>query len=697
MHVFKVVKPEKPKPTQRRAPSRTTQSNEFKKFYNKHENIRDYVVSLLLDGINRFSFTRTADSPIRDVSTIDRRLTSEGIGFITGVLPKLFQSLLDYIEHGVSDYPGFKKAKGRAYPAFMQQYFSRIYDVKTCETDRALYIDHVYQVCVAFKKLKGPYRNGVLRKQLADFVETDIELRYIDFLSDAKIRVICDRAERTIFSIFKNMDVEEQHRKFVPRPGPGATNTNVEKHMRFRPHVLYTQLNDVFPYEDWFYSHPWDIVAEVHKHPFRLPVGKMLSSRFKFVPKTFSKPRGICIEQLETQYLQQAVKKYLYEVIEAHPLTRGKVNFASQKINGDLALKSSIDRLLATLDMKEASDRIVRRLVRYLFKRVPELQEMLMALSTRFIELPDEINFIKDFPTAKFAPMGSALCFPIMAIVHFVLLRAICQEEGYHKEADSIYVYGDDIILPSVCVEAVYNYLPKFGMKFNTEKSYHKSSFRESCGTHAYNGINITPVYFKNTPNTNMDVSTFVSCLRTEGQLYKKGYYRTAKLMRDELRKFNTFGFQLPMVRPNCPIPGFIRDTGDLLSGRSLRTKSKWCSETQSWLYRVRTVDSFQSDLPPINQSEGLLRWKLMGTPMEEQRHDVKIAVDGLQTVVTKISQGHVKGSLLRLKTKTVWLRESALNGETPIEECNFVGTTVQRGITSALPPNGRYSYLTQQ
>lgn len=680
MHYTKVVRPEKPKPTQRRAPSRNLQQKEFKKFYDKHENIRVYLNSLLRDGFNRFNFTRTADSPLRDMLTVDRRLRSEGIGFATIVLPRLFQSLLDWLEHGKSDYPGFRKAPGGEYPAFMQQYFSRIYDVKTCEKDRAMYIDHVYQVSVAFKKLKGPYRNNVLRKQLADFVETDISLRYVDFLSGPKMRAICDKAERMIFDIFKNVDVEEQHRKFVPRPGPGATNTNVEKHLRFRPHVLYKQLDDVFPYDEWFYSHPWDIVAESYKHPYLLPVGEMPTSRFKFVPKTFSKPRGICIEQLETQYLQQAIKKGLYDVIESHPLTKGKVNFARQDINGGLAVLASLNRLMATLDMKEASDRIIRKLVRRLFRRVPQLCKMLMALSTRIIELPDEINFIKDFPTAKFAPMGSALCFPVMAIVHFVLIRAICQEMGFHEQSDSIYVYGDDIIAPSECVEAIYEYLPKFGMKFNTQKSYYKSYFRESCGTHAYYGKTITPVYFKHTPNTNMDLTTFISCLQTERQLYKKGYYETASELRRELRTQNTFGFELPYVPVNSVIPGFIREDLSLLRASSLhKSRRRWDSYTQCFEYRIRTVAAIQQQLPPINQNEGLLRWKLMGTPLEVTTQGNSILTGGISSELSKISQGHVSGSLLRLSVKTVWLRESAFIGETSEDNWDYFPSMLVR------------------
>jgi len=678
MHNKNNIASEKPNPPKRRAPSRESQKIEFKKFYANHENIRDYCIALISDGYNRFTFTRTADSLRRDILTINTRMDSEGIGFVTNVLPSLFQSLLDYLEKGVSHYPGFRKVPGREYPAFMQKFFAAIYDVKTCETDKAKYINVVYTICVAFKKLKGPYRERVLRKQLADFVETDIKLRYLDLTSDSEIRVIGKLAQRTIKDVIMNLNIEDDTRKFVPRPGPGATNTNVKKHMRFRPHVLYTQLNEQFPYEDWFYSHPWALVTETYKHPFRLPVEEMPTSRFKFVPKTFSKPRGICIEQLETQFLQQAVKKGLYECIESHPLTKGKVNFASQKINGELALQSSKTRELATIDMSEASDRVSRKLVSRLFRDNVDFKEKLMALSTRIIELPDEINFITEFPSAKFAPMGSALCFPIMAIVHFALVRAICQFTGHPEHLDSIYVYGDDILCHRDIVEAVYKYLPKFGMKLNQQKSYYKSFFRESCGIHAYYGKDITPVYFKNTPNTNMDVSSYVSCLQIEGQLYKKGFYETARLLRNELRAMNTYGFELPYVPLMSPVPVFIRESKTLLQLDDLKSKRRrWDHDTQSWKIRVIVLKALQEQLPMITQDEGYMRWLTTGAEMEDAGSLLPVNLN-LHTS----HQAHVRGSLLRLTTKAVWLRESALNAGLKEDKWKFHGCAYRGQVT---------------
>lgn len=640
------------RPTSRRAPSRDEQIEEYRSFYALSDNCRFYLDALLLDGYNQFTFTRSADSHHRDSLELNKRISDGGIGFVAIVLPKLFQCLLNYLEYGVSSYPGWKTKPGTEHPAFLQQFFSRIYDAKTCETDKVKYIEWLYQFCVSFKKLKGPYRNGVLRKQLADFVQTDIDLRYIEFTS-GPLGTISELARREVDVLIRNIDVNTQP-LYIPKPGPGATNTKVEKHLRFRPHVLYTQLNDEFPYEEWFYSHPWDLVTESHRHPYKLPKAEMPTSRFKFVPKTYGKPRGICIEELETQFLQQAVKRGLYATIEKHPLTKGKVNFASQSVNGDLALRSSLTKELATLDMSEASDRVSRDLVMYLFEGNPDFCNKLEALSTKSIELPDQINFIKDFPSAKFAPMGSALCFPIMAVVHFVLIRAIASFVGLRQHLDSVYVYGDDILCHHELVPAVYEWLPRFGMKLNEQKSFYKSYFRESCGVHAYHGVEITPVYFKSTPNTDMSLNDFVGLLRTEYQLHKKGLNATAAHLRSELRRLNKWFKTLPYVGLKSRIPGFIRDNVILNRDNIVYYSKRWDSETQCDEFKIKVITPFEEQLPPITQNEGLLRWHTTSALLE-RKHSLEVPDEWVA--------GHVKGSLLRLKTKVVWLRESSFNG----------------------------------
>jgi len=412
--------------------------------------------------------------------------------------------------------------------------------------------------------------------------------------------------------------------------------------MRFQPHVRYATLEEHFPYREWF--HPPSCGSRV-KSPWNLQVGKQRrvplkeefapTSRLKFVPKTFSKARGICIEQLETQYLQQGVKNALYRRIERHPLTKNRVNFTRQDINGELARWSSSNRSLATIDMSSASDRISRKLVAYLFGDNQELLTALLALSTETIELPDTINFIVDFPAAKYAPMGSALCFPVMALVHYALIHAIMEcSSPPHAKARFVYVYGDDIIIPVEYVQAVYDWLPRFGMKLNESKSFSRSYFRESCGTHAYLGKVITPSRFKSVIKTTSPMSELISALKIEAELFKKGFKRAAKTIRVAIYKVKHFRAHLfPVVTPKSQILGWIREKCDAPYDPTLKVrKRRWNCDYQRFEYLVRCLVPRIDDIPPLLDDEsGYLR-KLVTRTYEDAK-EVSGSCDDLRVM----------------------------------------------------------------
>lgn len=594
----------------RQTSSRISDQAKIKEFLEENTpGVLGVLEAILEDAFQRLKHYGRADYS-RDVATLRRRYVSEGLSFATKTLPTLYNEFLRYLETGKPSYTSFRCVGGAKHPAFLRQLFamvSKCHDVDACTES----MQCLYQLCHAFKKFRGPYRQSTLQKQLWSFVEDDISLRYIDFLSEVNYPILCE-ARKSVKDIFSGFDPEFDVDMFVPTPGPGATNTPTRKNVRYRPHVLYKQLDDVFPYEDWFYSHPWDVVTGSRR--FRaLRHIDMPSSRFKFVPKTYGKPRGICIEQLETQFLQQAIKRFMYSRLSTHPLTKGMVNFTDQTVNGKLALSSSSDKSYATLDMSAASDRVSRKLVRYLFKDCPELWRALDATSTRTIELPKEvgIDFIPDFPCAKFAPMGSATCFPTMALVHFVLIKAILTlSQLPHSLTREVYVYGDDIIIRTECVDAVYAYLPFFGMKFNTDKSYSHSWFRESCGVHAFKGVEITPEYFKYLPGVHSPRNVVLSLLSTEARLFRKGFKRTAALLRSQLLKVKCIkGFPLPYVRPKSPILGWIREDKDAPLNRHIGLKRRYNEDFHRFDVYCLVTSPSGDETTIDNDHEAYLRW----------------------------------------------------------------------------------------
>lgn len=604
------------------------QSNEYKQFLESHDHSVTYLLKILEDCFNMNPQYGHTDY-LRDSETIVRRYSHEGLSFATKTLPLLFDSVLEFLEYGSSDYPGFKLLPGQCYPVFLQRLIAPIYEDCTSEIT-ALCMKCLYQLCVAFKKLKGPYKQGVLIKQLDEFCETDQSLPNKQDWLDVDLRVL-DIARNIIRQVVEGLNPfdPQQSEHFLPRPGPGATNTPTKKHERYRPHVQYTQLSEHFNISEWFTCHPryyWDGVGVYlpmhadgeHMHT-DLKRSELLTSRFKFVHKTFGKPRCICIEELETQWLQQALRRALYERIESHPLTKGFVSFTDQSINGLLALQASCHvspslNRLATIDMSAASDRISRDLVEYLFQDNHELLKALMALSTRVIELPKDIPYKKRFIFAKkFAPMGSALCFPVMGLVHFALIKALLSiHSSQHVNDIPVWVYGDDIILSANTSHIVFEGLPKFGMKLNKGKSFVKSLFRESCGVHAYNGNVITPVRFKSILRKPLSVNDTVSALENESALHKAGFLRTAEFIRSELCSFKEVrASRMPFVGRKSPVLGFIRDDIEVAANVEYFTtmKARCMVGLQRMHYKTRVIVGLKTDDgPPICDEEYYLR-----------------------------------------------------------------------------------------
>lgn len=541
--------------------------------------------------------------------------------FVTQTLPSLMQGLFDLLEGRRATFPSFKLRMGA--PVFLGGLFRVALTGNEAEKIRGF--DCLYSIAVAFKKLKGPYKPSVLAKQFSEFQAVDNELLDMDLFSEDRFEIL-ELARRIIRGTTKGLTLDGA--RCLPRPGPGATNVPIDKHMRYRPHRLYAQIEKCLSFWDgWFSSHPWDVVSQ--SDIYRSALSRMInepSSRFKFVPKTAGKARGICIEENEVQFLQQAIRRLITDGILHDKFLKRRIALNDQQVNANLALVNSFTKDMATIDMSDASDRVSRDLVSWLFQDNKELHDALMALSTKWIEPPKEAGTAVLMKTNKFAPMGSALCFPVMSLVHYALCRAIILmssvTDAYRKSRE-VYVYGDDIVIPTDCYDAVIDWLPRFGMKLNKTKSFVYSHFRESCGIHALQGHNVTPVYVKHVP-THRNVGALSSMLQVESDLKKKGFHRTAALHQRRIQKF--FG-KLPEVPMHSAVIGFKRPSLPTCGSPVLRgaaRKSRWnqdlqCFEYQSLVLRTRVTDTIAP-----TQNEAYLKWLTLGGVDSERFGDAE-------------------------------------------------------------------------
>jgi len=219
------------------------------------------------------------------------------------------------------------------------------------------------------------------------------------------------------------------------------------------------------------------------------------------VPKDSRGPRLICVHPAEAIWIQQGLRCELERAISSRwrpgaTWPCGHVHFDDQSVNGRIALLSSKSRKFATLDLKEASDRLSEVLVQILFGS--KYKYFACCRAQKYYSTNAEFS-TSDDNIHCYAPMGNATTFPVQSLVFWAICVASMQSRGFHQPG-SVFVFGDDLIVPSECAESIMDDLRSFGLLPNDQKSFWRSGFRESCGVDAYLGVNVTPVRWKISP-----------------------------------------------------------------------------------------------------------------------------------------------------------------------------------------------------
>lgn len=207
-----------------------------------------------------------------------------------------------------------------------------------------------------------------------------------------------------------------------------------------------------------------------------------------FVPKSYKTFRTISMEPATLMYFQQGIWREIDRVVLRDPYLRSHIDFHDQERNKALARRGSIERGYATIDLSAASDSVSLELVKGVF-RGTSLLRYLLATRSRETLLPDGAVI----PLKKFAPMGSAVCFPVETLIFASVCELVTRElrvPGHYS------VFGDDIIVPTNCVDRTMQVLGILGFRVNHDKSFYRSDcwFRESCGGEYCDGFDVTPL-----------------------------------------------------------------------------------------------------------------------------------------------------------------------------------------------------------
>jgi hypothetical protein len=490
----------------------------------------------------------------KDLTVVKQRASAEGISFLTKTLPSLGKAFDKALSLGIPfEAPkGFKTLESSKLPRFLGDLFRNVLndegELLPAPNHRS--VAGIRQLAYMFYKLKLPYKDNETKRVSDGFVAVESELALQGDPDCTSDRVLfCSR--RLIASVCCNIDPAE----ILPRHGPGSVATGECARGKSKFGRIYSSLEAQYPFTEYFQWGAQQVADELHEIQ-ELECLPSPTAKIVFVPKDSRGPRIISEEPLEVQWIQQGLRSVLYSAVEQHPLTRGHVNFTDQTINRQLALKSSLSGRHATIDMKDASDRVSLKLVKCLFEHTA-LLDALLATRSHATLLPDG----RIIPLNKFAPMGSALCFPVEALVFWSIavsvLHIVC---GYRlKDAlAEVYVYGDDIVCPVrewTTVAAAYSAL---NLEVNTSKCCvdPRGIFRESCGLDAFLGHDVTPIRIKQLPTSPL-VEWVPSYVAQSNRAYALGYHALAdilqKIVEERVRDIpvtSSNQLQIAFVRP---------------------------------------------------------------------------------------------------------------------------------------------------
>lgn len=469
----------------------------------------------------------------KDIATFRRRASAEGSTYYARDLRTLRVALLAGLESGKLDITRirFRKRKDTELPAFLFNAFSHIFDKDGTVLE---HVDVGAVSCVnlltaVFTKIKGGHAPDTENDVINSFLRVEEEisassLSYVDRFHVDGTYYTCHGVLSVARALIADVLRGLSPRDISPRHGSGVSADGVAVHARYGVPRFIEKIDKIWPMSEYYssgYTAMCDLLQEFLNAEEVDPCAKVL-----LVPKDVRGPRLISCEPHERMWIQQGLMQSLYDRIEAHPLTRRSVHFTDQRHNQLAAKEGSMPTLvencdmktpvgvfsvasvtensnpLCTLDLAEASDRLRLDVVASLFPC--EWVEALTACRSGQTKLPDG----RIVAMSKHAPMGSAVCFPVMALCIWSLLSAVVPREA----RKSILVYGDDIVVRRSDVPDAIRALEAFGLRVNRSKSFSHGFFRESCGKEYYKGIDVTPIYLRALPGDDVESRTsFIS------------------------------------------------------------------------------------------------------------------------------------------------------------------------------------------
>jgi len=517
---------------------------------------------MLLGRVLEDSSIQCRTSTTKDLNTILSRVENEGLSFLTITLPDFGKDFERGLDQGMVTpdlFPGFRRKAGL--PVFLGGLLGLVFDTTSgvlLDVPSIEAIQCVRQVCYLFKRLELPCSSKRVTAAFDDYVECDKEvgIKAIALGRTRYARADFHRMSNILFSeLLSEVNYLVYEGLLVPKHGPGSTADRLLGNAKYDCRSWTTRLEDAGFYSGEYLYTSWSHFAEDEKGPIYLEPEDEPPVRVVAVPKTLKAPRIIAIEPTYMQYVQQAIKEALVENIEQDDILNKFLGFTDQEVNRTMACYGSANsRSLATLDLSEASDRVSTWHVDCLIGNRTHLGIAVDACRSAKAEVPGHGIIALN----KYASMGSALTFPLEAMVFLTVvflgiessLKTPMTRELFKSFIGKVRVYGDDIIVPVEHVQSVISTLEAFGLKVNARKSFWTGKFRESCGGDYYDGIDVSVVKARtDIPTSRKHVREIVSTVSLRNQMYFAGFWRTADYLDGKLEAVIPF----PTTWPESP------------------------------------------------------------------------------------------------------------------------------------------------
>jgi hypothetical protein len=307
------------------------------------------------------------------------------------------------------------------------------------------------------------------------------------------------------------------------------------------------------------------------------PFKTIRGNRFTTVPKDALKDRGICVEPSVNVFLQLDVGSALKA-----KLRRVGWDLAyAEIIHRAMAQASSRDGTKATIDLSSASDTVAYRLVEFLLP--DDWFSLLCMLRSPLTQIDGKWTHLQ-----KFSSMGNGFTFELETLI----FASLCYAVGAGDLGIDFFVFGDDIIVPTVVAADLLALLSYSGFIPNERKTFVSGPFRESCGGDYFLGKPVRAYYLKKLPAGPQDWFKIVNGLNALGSRETISEYSFCRIA--VKRSLDNIPSELKCLRGP-------QDLGDLVINDP--DPSRWVTR---WEHSIRYVKC----LVPVADQLKLHHWR---------------------------------------------------------------------------------------